>query len=151
MIVAVLLAVLVVYLGICTVAGFGPPGPLHRFEPDAGPLVRYFAAPTEAVVSAYRTAVDATAGMVVAEAAHHVLLIDARPTMRIIDGNFGMLLRLHFTDQGNDADVCRVTVEMMKKVPFAVASSNASAFRQAERALRMNAKRHGIQEMLTPA
>lgn len=151
MIVAVLLLALVVYLGICTVAGFGPPGPLHRFEADAGPLVRYFSGPTGAVVSAYRTATVGTAGMVVAEEAHNVILIDARPTLRIIDGNFGMLLRLQFTDQGGDAEVCRVTVEMMKKVPFAMASSNGSAFRQAERALRMNAKRHGIHEMLTAA
>ena len=48
-----------------------------------------------------------------------------------------------------DGAGCTAQAEVMNKVPFAVFVRHDAAFVHAERALRMAAKSHGLQEVLT--
>jgi len=127
-----------VYLVACLLAGFGPAGDLSGFEPDNAPMRRSFRQPTDTVVAAYRAAVSMTPGMRLAAEGRHELLVDLRPTSRVIGGNFGLVIRLRFRSEG--ASTC-VEADARNKAPFAF-SNHGAAFEHAERALRTRAKRH---------
>ena len=146
MIVTILLLVAVGYLGACLLAGFGTPAPLARFSADGPALTRRFADPVTQVMGAYLTAAAATPGMRVADTGSDVLLVDSRPTSRVLGGNFGMVIRVRFAADGAG---CTARAEAMNKVPFALFVRHDAAFVHAERALRMAAKSHGLQEVLT--
>jgi hypothetical protein len=143
---AALIAIaVVVYVGACLLVGFGSAGTVADFQPS-GPAVQHrFRQPPQVVMASYIDAVRATPGMRVAETAGQSILIDARPTPRILAGNFGLVLLCTF-NQGEPGTV--VMVSPRNKVPFAVLSNHGASFTHADRALRHNAKRHGLDELL---
>lgn len=141
------LALIAGYVAACLVAGFGTPPPLARFSPGGTAVTRRFADPLASVVAAYRDAVRATPGMRVVDARDDVLLVDSRPTPRVLDGNFGMVLRFRFA-RGEGEDGCSATADSMNKVPFAILVNHEAAFLHAERAVRMTAKRRGLREVV---
>lgn len=124
-----------------TVAGFSPTKPLGEFRADCSAPARQFADPPERVVEAYATAVARVPGMKVAERHERVLLLDSRPTARIIGGDFGVAIRLTVvaTDTG-----CTVLVEAQNKT---LGSTKPSTLIELERTLRMAAKQAGITEL----
>lgn len=133
------------YLAVCLRKGFGPPPPDDEFVPEQSFVREFRNAPTP-VLAAYRRAVDGTPGMSVVDATgDRAILVDLRPTMRILGGNFGLLIRFSFT--GTDYG-CRVTTAAMNKVPFAIFVNHAAALTHAEREVRMRAKRFGLSEEL---
>jgi hypothetical protein len=146
MIVTILVLAVGGYLGACVLAGFAAPLPLASFSADGRALTRQFADPVLSVMAAYLAAAEATPGMRVAETGHDVLLVDSRPTSRVLGGNFGMVIRVQFAP---DADGCTARAEAMNKVPFAVLANHDAAFVHAERALRMAAKAHGLREVVS--
>lgn len=134
-----------VYLVACLLTGFGPAGDLSGFAPDSPPMQRRFRQPVEKVVAAYRAAVPRTPGMRLAAEGPHELLVDLRPTSRVIGGNFGLVIRLRFR---SEVVATYVEADSRNKVPFAV-SNHCAAFEHAERALRTRAKRHAsLEEIL---
>jgi len=146
MIVTIMGLAVVGYLGACVLAGFGAAAPLARFSADGPPLTRRFGDPVPTVMAAYLAAAAATPGMRVAETARDVLLVDSRPTPRVLGGNFGMVIRVRFT---SDGDGCTAWAEAMNKVRFAILANHDAAFVHAERALRTAAKAHGLREVLS--
>lgn len=133
------------YILACLVVGFGPAGDLAGFEPDNPPLRRSFRQPVDRVVAAYRSAVPATPGMRLAGERAGEMLVDMRPTSRVLGGNFGLVIRLRFR---HDGTATTVDVHSRNKVPFAW-SDHHDAFAHAERALRTRAKqRAGLDEVL---
>jgi hypothetical protein len=146
MIGVLLVAVVATYLAACLIAGYGRPPSLDGFSADSDPLVRHFASSPSAVAAAFRVAAQTTAGMRLAEERRGVMLVDSRPTSRVLGGNFGMAIRIRFVE--DDADRTEVTAEAMNKVRFALSVNHEAAFVHAERALRMAAKRSGLRELL---
>lgn len=137
---------LLVYLSICFVSGFKPPCALVDFMPDQSALERRFRQSTATVVDCYRMGIKITPGMQLAEESSTQMLVDLRPTSRILGGNFGLTIRLSYIQDG---EVTKVLAEACKKVPFAWGMDHESAFRQAESVLRMNAKKNDLDEMIT--
>ena len=143
-VIAVLGALAAIFTIVCCAVGFMPAGTLGSFEPGMrGEARRFFQSP-EIVVDAYRRGVRRTPGMRVVEEGPNEMLVDLRPTARILDGNFGIVFRLCFAPDGSGTVV---TTQGRDKVPWSLSNHHA-AFRHAETALRMNAKRHGIEEVL---
>jgi hypothetical protein len=143
--VIVILGIVLLYAGVCAVAGFRPVGPLDAFQPATHPDERRFRDHPANVFEAYRAAVARTPGMVLADRRSDTLYIDLRPTSRIMDGNFGLAIRVVVAA---DQDGATVRIDWSKKVPFSL-SNDGAAFAHAERALRMNAKALGIDEVLS--
>jgi hypothetical protein len=132
------------YVLACLATGFGPAGELSGFEANNLPLHRRFRQPVDQVVAAYRAAVPATPGMRLAQERPGQMLVDMRPSSRVLGGNFGLVIRLHFQPDGTGT---RVHAESRSKVPFAWSNHHA-AFEHAERAVRTRAKRAGLDEIL---
>lgn len=146
-----MMAVLVLVTGIFAVVGLvgcvmgtAPAGDLHEFRGDGHVDRRRFVQPPEAVLDAYSQGADRTPGMRCVQRSGSEVLIDLRPTARILGGNFGMAIRVQTCAVPGGTDV---TTEARNKVGWSW-SHHSDAFRQAETALRMNAKRCGIQEVL---
>jgi hypothetical protein len=132
------------YLLACLAAGFGPAGDLSSFEADNPPLDRRFRQPFDRVMAAYRAAIPVTPGMRFVEEQPGQMLVDMRPSSRVLGGNFGLVMRLGFELDGTGT---RVHAESRNKVPFSWSNHHA-AFEHAERALRTRAKRAGLDEVL---
>lgn len=145
MIAAVIFVAVAGYLAACIVAGFAPAGTLREFEPHNQHLVRRYTQPVDRVTSAYRSAVSSTPGMRQVDEADGEVLLDLRPTSRVIGGNFGLVIRIRFERDGSGT---RVVAESRNKVPFAISVNDQAAFEHAERALRMRAKRSGLDEVI---
>jgi hypothetical protein len=146
MIFLTILVVLVAYSGLCTLVGLAPSTtPLAGFSPEVGPLTRTFGQPQPDVLNAYFAAAKATPGMTVRETATDSMLIDLRPTSRILGGNFGLSIRVRTATTPSGT---RVTTDAKKKVAMAFLSKDHSALVHVERSLRMNAKRLGLTEVL---
>jgi hypothetical protein len=124
-----------------TVAGFSPVKPLPQFRTDRSAPTHLFADSPQRVIDAYASAAASVAGMRLAERDDRVLLIDSRPTARIIGGDFGVAIRVTVTavDTGG-----AVTVEAQNKT---VGRTRLSTVIELERALRMAAKQVGITEL----
>lgn len=147
MIAVLVLVVALGYCGVCVLAGFGPPGTLGEFKPDQGAHERRFRQPAAVVADGYRAGAAATPGMRLIEEHGHEVLIDLRPTSRVLGGNFGLVLRLRYLE---DEGGTRVVAESRNKVPFAWGMNHGAALRQAESALRMRAKRVGGLSEIVP-
>lgn len=133
-----------VYVGACLLKGFGPVRPLGEFEGEQQ-VTRRFGQASDVVRAAYTRAAQGTPGMSVVEEGATAILIDLRPTSRIMSGNFGLAIRVTFEGANGGGSLARA--EAANKVPFALANHQA-AFVHAESALRMRAKRSGIDERL---
>lgn len=143
-VILVLGAATAVLATVCCAIGFMPAGTLDTFAPEVtGSQRRFFQSP-DAVASAYRLGVRRTPGMRLVEEGTRSMLVDLRPTARILDGNFGIVFRVEFVPDGGGT---MVSTEARNKVPWSF-TNHGAAFRHAETALRMNAKRHGIEEVL---
>lgn len=136
-----------------TFRGFGPPADLTQFEPTDWEK-RIMLAPPDSVLDAYRRAAGATPGMRVFSVAEGHLLIDARPSALVIDGDYGSTVRVSVeAAAGQDGAEAVpmgeglrtvVTVESMPKTAWAGRVAMVGAgFAAKERALRMTAKRLG--------
>lgn len=128
---------------VATVIGFSPAGELVDFSCDSRTRSRQFAEPAVAVLAAYSAAAGRTPGMRVVDQDAHSVLVDLRPTVRIMDGNFGMAIRVTAHPEGG---ATQVHTEARHKVPWAGRDHNA-ALRSAEAALRKNAKLAGLREL----
>lgn len=128
---------------VATVIGHSPAGDLAGFITDTRTRTRCFVDAPAAVLAAYSSAAGATPGMRVVDRDRDSLLLDLRPTARILDGNFGMAIRVTARPDGE-----RTTVhtEANHKVRWALCNDDA-ALRSAEMALRARAKRAGIREV----
>lgn len=144
MIILAIVLVVALFAGACCIAGFQPPGTLDTFRSDGHMSQRRFEQPVGVVMAAYKEGARRTPGMRVVAERGSFLLVDLRPTSRILDGNFGMAIRLEFAE---DAGHTTVSAEAKNKVPWSFTNHEA-AFRHAERALRMNAKESAIDEVV---
>jgi hypothetical protein len=141
----VIFGVAVVYAVICTLAGFAPVvGGLDAFRPEEQPIRRRFHAAPQQVYDAYRAAIPRTPGMRCVDERGPQLLIDLRPTSRVLGGDYGQAIRLSIEQDGVETVV---VADARHKVRFGVGNHSA-AFAHAERALRMRAKQHGLRESL---
>lgn len=132
---------LVAYAAAATAAGFRPAAPRAVFRADPTLFARRtFTDPLDRVRQAYAAGVRATPGMLLVEEGPDELYVDARPSSRVLSGNFGMLMVLGFTEADGGT---QVTCAATRKVPWAVSAHSTAAFHEAERALRMRAKRAG--------
>lgn len=145
----ILIVVAIVYIVACLVVGFGPPGTLASFHASVPGPDRRFVHPPAQVASAYRAAAAATAGMSIADESTNptTLLIDSRPTSRILGGDFGMVVRFCF-EFSNGTTV--VSTDARSKVPFALVNHEA-ALVHVERAVRQRAKSSGLDEQIVAA
>lgn len=135
-----------VYIAACVLTGLAPTNTrLAGFTPQIGPINREYAQPADAVLRSYAEAARRTPGMSVVETTNDTVLIDLRPTTRIIGGNFGLAIRVRA--EATAANI-RVVVDARRKVAIAVFSNDHAALVQAERRLRMNAKQHGLTELV---
>lgn len=143
----VFLVVAIVYAGACTVAGFVRPSDrLQTFQPAIGTVTRMFEQDPAAVRAAYQQAIGRTPGMRLHEGTDDSILIDLRPTSRIMSENFGMVIRLRFAPGQTSGST--VLVDARRKVRFAFGMNTGGALEHAERQLRMNAKTFGVSELL---
>lgn len=143
----ILILILLAGLGFCTaccVAGFGPPGTLETFQAHGRTTPRRFAQPVDQVVAAYKDGVRRTPGMRVVDESGSTLLVDARPSARVLSGNFGMVLRIDVIPDGSHS---AVSTAVSNKVPWSL-TNHEGALVQAESVLRMNAKRSSIDELV---
>jgi hypothetical protein len=145
MIAALVLVAVAGYLLVCVATGFGPPGDLAGFSADNTPRRRRFRQPLPQVMASYRTAVSATPGMRLVEERRDEMLVDMRPSTRVLGGNFGLVIRLRFRPDGEST---RIDADSRNKVPFAWGVNHDAAFVHAESALRTRAKRSGLRELL---
>ena len=128
-----------------TIRGFGPPSPPEQLEPDHRDERVLLGAPA-VVLDAYRRAAEATSGMRVYGVAADGLLIDARPSAFVLDGDYGSSMRVSVrpAPDGMGTAVC---VESMPKTSwiarFSTPTRVNAAFVAKERALRMKAKHLG--------
>lgn len=128
-----------------TIRGFGPPSPPEQLDPDYRDERVLLGAPA-AVLDAYRRAAEATSGMRVYGVAADGLLIDARPSAFVLDGDYGSSMRVSVrpAPDGMGTAVC---VESMPKTSWVARFSTPTrvnaAFVAKERALRMKAKHLG--------
>lgn len=144
MIYTLIFTAVVGYVALCLALGFGSPGTLANHRADDDTIDRHFRETPHVVEATYRRAVERTPGMRLAESERGVMLVDLRPTTRIIAGNFGMAIRLAFTAT---ADGTQVRADSRNKVRIALVNHHA-AFVHAERALRQRAKTHGLHELM---
>jgi hypothetical protein len=142
----VIIAVLTLYVGACLAIGMGPVGSLASFRPGFACNERRFSQSPSHVAAAYRAAATSTPGMAVADeaGAPPTLLVDSRPTTRVLDGNFGMAIRFRFESIGEGT---LVRTEARSKVWFAFSNHHA-ALSHVERAVRERAKQRGLEEVL---
>jgi hypothetical protein len=145
MIAALVLLVLAAYLLACVVTGFGSPGNLSGFTAENTPLRHRYRQPVQQVKTSYRRAVSITPGMRLVEEDSDEMLVDTRPSTRVLGGNFGLVIRLRFRADGRTT---RIEADSRNKVPFAWGVNHDAAFVHAERALRSRAKQAGLCEML---
>ena len=128
-----------------TIRGFGPPSPPDQLDPDSRDERGLLGAPA-AVLDAYRRAAEATSGMRVYGVAADGLLIDARPSAFVLDGDYASSMRVSVRPApgGMGTSVC---VESMPKTSwiarFSTPTRVNAAFVAKERALRMKAKHLG--------
>ena len=128
-----------------TIRGFGPPSPPDQLDPDYRDERVLLGAPA-AVLDAYRRAAEATSGMRVYGVAADGLLIDARPSAFVLDGDYGSSMRVSVrpAPDGMGTAVC---VESMPKTAwisrFSTPTRVNAAFVAKERALRMKARHLG--------
>lgn len=146
-----MMAILLVVAGLSAVVGLvgcamgmAPAGDLGSFRSDGHIDRRRFVQPPESVLDAYSAGADRTPGMRCVERGRTDVLVDLRPTARILGGNFGMAVRVRAQQVPGGTEV---TTEARNKVAWSW-SDHSDAFRQAETALRMNAKRCGIEEVV---
>lgn len=147
MMVILILSLAVAYALACMAAGFGPAGDLAGFRPDGLRLDRRFRQAPDVVRAAYVAAAGRTPGMRLVEERDDQLLVDLRPTSRILDGNFGLVIRLSIAPDGAGTVV---RGEARRKVPFAFLANDHAAFEHAERALRQRAKSSTVLDEVIP-
>lgn len=144
-----LLLGLLAYAGTCTVAGLQPsPVRLTSFMPDPafGMLSRRFHGSAPEVRQAFAEAVRNAPGMSVIDEDGHRLLVDSKPSVLVMDGNYGLLVGLDFTSPPGDdgGHWTEVTVRAAPKVSWAVATRRRASLIEIERNLRMTAKQRGL-------
>lgn len=145
--IVVLLLAVVGYMLVCTISGMQPVDiEIAEFLPDLGTSIRVFGDSPESVRSAYIEAASEVPGMSVIRRTDQSILIDMKPTTLVMDGSYGLLLLALFSRSESGT---LVTLIGQKKVSFAWAPRSHAAFVQAERTLRMRAKRTGINELVT--
>ena len=121
------------------------PSPPDQLDPDYRDERVLLGAPA-AVLDAYRRAAEATSGMRVYGVAADGLLIDARPSAFVLDGDYASSMRVSVRPApgGMGTSVC---VESMPKTSwiarFSTPTRVNAAFVAKERALRMKAKHLG--------
>jgi hypothetical protein len=142
--VSVLAAILIIGglggVAVATALGFRPPQPLSQFRASRMAPVRYFQDPPELVQRAYANAVGRTPGMRLVHEQAGLLYVDSRPTSRVLNGDFGVVLLARFVahqrgtqvDLGAQAKVGRTT--------------RTTTLTELERAWRMRAKTAGVRE-----
>lgn len=142
----VILAMALLYGTVCTIAGFtANPGSLANFRSEMDDqATRRFRESVPAVQQAYANAVKRVPGMRLVDESAGALLIDLRPTSRILGGNFGLVIRAEFAPY---ADQTEVRISARSKLSWAIAN-HRSALRTAETALRMRAKESGIEQLI---
>lgn len=146
-VIGLVIVAVVVYVGVCAMAGMGRfGGSLAAFPGGIGPIERRFASSAAATLDAYREASARTPGMSMVEQHADALLLDLRPTSRILGGSFGLGIRV--VVRPSESGGSTVRVDATKKVGFALGTADGAALVHAERALRMNAKRAGISEVI---
>lgn len=154
--IVVLILVLVAllgYAGACTLSGLQPSAVrLTSFVPDPafGTLSRRFTGSVSDVHRAFTNAVLNAPGMSVIDQDQHRLLIDSKPSVLVMDGNYGVIICLEFfTSAGHEGDEeggrwTEVTVRAAPKVGWAIATRQRASLIEIERNLRMTAKQRGL-------
>lgn len=135
------------YAAVCAVMGFSSPGSVESFVPVLRAPDRRFRQAPDAVISAYRAGANKTPGMVVADEEGSTLLLDMRPSSRVMNGNFGLVLRIQIQAEGSGS---RIVTDARQKVSIAWFANHQAALREAERTLRMNAKGLAGLDEVTP-
>lgn len=141
-IIAVLIVAALAGYGLLTALGFAPVKPLTQFRGDRAAPPRRFHDDVDRVLAAYAGAAGAVPGMRLAERNGRALLIDSRPTARILAGNFGVALRVTAVPAETGTDV---RVEAQNKT---VGRPSHATLVELERALRMAAKARGLIEVV---
>lgn len=127
--------------GYLTLRGYTAPCPPAHFQPllDSSHV---FEAPAAQVLAAYERAVSATGGMSVYARSEGVIFIDSRPSMLVLNGDYGSSMRL--TVGHNEPGRTTVKLDYLPKTQWVSTWTDLdAAFAAKERALRMNAKRLG--------
>lgn len=130
-----------------TIRGFGPPSPPELMEPYHR-AERVMIGTPQVVLEAYRRAVEATSGMHIYQFSDSDIFVDARPSIFVMDGDYGSAMRVAVRPVHEGATL--VTVESMPKTTWISGIVSVDgAFAAKERVLRMKAKRlGGIDEKL---
>lgn len=137
-IIGVVIAAVVLYFAACTVSGMKPTATrLASFESETPGQPRFYSDPLPAVMQAYGEAATKAAGMNVADGQVGTLLVDASPTMRVLGGSFGMLVRYTFVPSNSGTTV---QVDASPKISWAVSVNPQHALTEVERTVRMKAK-----------
>ncbi len=149
MILVLILVGVLVYAGACTVSGLQPsPMRLANFvpDPDFGRLSRRFHGATPDVRRAFTHAVRSAPGMSVIDEDERRLLVDSKPSVLVMDGNYGLVVELDFASapDGDTGDWTEMTVQAVPKVGWALATRQRASLIEIERSLRMSAKRCGL-------
>lgn len=127
------------YFVACTLGGIKPTATkLATYESKTQGQPRFYSEPVAAVMQAYGDAATKAAGMNVADSTTGTLLIDASPTMRILGGSFGMLVRYSFVPSESGTTV---KVDAGPKLSWAISVNPGHALTEIERAVRMRAKK----------
>lgn len=129
-----------------TMAGLAPSGArLASYVPKWAVHDRFYSNSQSEVVERIREAVRKSPAMKVSDEANGALLIDCKPTVRILGGGFGLIVRLSTTQMANGTIV---SCDSTKKVKFAVPLSPNNALREVERTIRKKAKAEGLIEVI---
>jgi len=137
---------LVALATLSTLAGLAPSGArLATYTPKWAVHDRFYNNSQAEVLEHIQTGVEKSPAMKVLDQSIGVVLIDARPTIRILGGGFGMIVRLTATEYSNGTVV---SCDAAKKVKFAIPLSPNNALREIERVIRRNAKKEGLDEVI---
>jgi hypothetical protein len=140
-----IVAIVALAYAFCLVQGMAAVSPQDGFTPEVGEIHRRFEDSPPAVLAAYQAGLRRTPGMKLIRSTDDTVLVDLRPTSRILGGNFGMVIRARFTA---DASGTRVSVDARRKAALAVFSNHRAALQHAERTWRMKAKASPITEIV---
>lgn len=103
---------------------------------------RAFHAPKSQVIAAYQQGVQRCPGTSVIRETPEELLVDSKPSIRLLGGAYGLVIQFKFDDSGGDTTV---SSEASKKVGWSPATSLEvrRALVEIERRIRMAAKQAG--------
>lgn len=137
---------IVLLAALSTMAGLAPSGArLGTYEPKWRVHDRFYQNSQAEVLERIRQAVRKSPAMKIVDESAGVLLIDCGPTVRILGGGFGLVVRLSSTQVTNGTIV---SCDSAKKVSFAIPLSPNNALREVERVIRGKAKKEGLVEVI---